>query len=55
MSAQFYFTMSYLPFLSLQGMALAVGGRIGRLFERVSYAFAVASVCSYIIFLDKII
>ena len=55
MSAQFYFTMSYLPFLSLQGMALATGGKIGKLFERVSYVFAVASVCSYIIFLDKII
>ena len=55
MSSQFYFTITYLAFLALQGMAIATGGKIGKFFGITSYVFAIASICSYTIFLDKII
>jgi hypothetical protein len=55
MGAEFYFTITYLPFLALQGMSLAAGGRTGELMGGISYIFAIGATCSYVMFISKIV
>jgi len=54
MSAQMIFAISYVPFVALQGMSLAVRGTICKLYGRTSLFFGVTTICSYLVFLSEI-
>jgi len=54
MTSQMFFAISYTPLVALQGMSLAIGGNIGKLYGKASLFFGVFSICSYSVFLSKI-
>ena len=49
------FAISYVPFVALQGMSLAIGGTKGKLYGRISLLFGILTLCFYLVFLLKII
>jgi len=55
MTTQMLFALSYVPLVALQGMSLAVGGDLGKLYGKLSLFFGVLAICSYLVFLLKII
>ena len=55
MIAKILFAFSFVSLVGLQGVSLALGGKIGRISRRVSYLFAVVAVCSYAIFIKDVI
>ena len=55
MTPQMFFAISYVPLVALQGMSLAVGSSKGRLYGRISLFFGVLTLCSYLVFLLKIL
>jgi len=55
MSPQMFFAISYVPLVALQGMSLAIKGNTGRIYGRISLFFGALTICSYLVFLSKII
>jgi hypothetical protein len=55
MTAQMIFAISYVPLVAFQGMSLATGGDLGKIYGRFSLLFGVLATCSYLVFLSKII
>jgi len=55
MSPQMFFAISYVPLVALQGMSLAVGGNAGKIYGKISLFFGASTICSYLVFLSKII
>jgi len=55
MAAKILFAFSFVSLVGLQGVCIALGGKIGKVSRKISYLFAVTAVCSYAIFLKDII
>ena len=55
MTSQMIFAISYVPFVALQGMSLALGGDAGKLYGKLSLVFGGLTACSYLVFLLKIL
>jgi len=49
-----FFAISYVPCVALQGMFLATGGDMGKLYRLFSIFFGVLATCSYLVFLLEI-
>jgi len=55
MTAKILFAFSFVSLLGLQGVSIALGGRIGKVSRKISYVFAIIAVCSYAIFLKDVL
>ena len=55
MTAKILFAFSFVSLVGLQGVSLALGGRIGKVSRKISYMFAIIAVCSYAIFLKDVL
>jgi len=55
MTAKILFAFSFVSLLGLQGVSIALGGRIGKVSRKISYMFAIIAVCSYAIFLKDVL
>tara|TARA_B100000929_G_scaffold273659_1_gene246214 strand:+ start:352 stop:519 length:168 start_codon:yes stop_codon:yes gene_type:complete len=55
MTAKILFAFSFVSLVGLQGVSIALGGKIGKVLGRFSYLFAVIAVCSYVVFLKDLI
>jgi len=55
MSPQMFFAISYVPLVILQGMSLALGKNVAKLYGRISLFFGASTLCSYLVFLSEIL
>ena len=55
MAAKILFAFSFVSLLGLQGVSVALGGKIGKVSRKISYLFAVTAVCSYAMFLKELV
>jgi len=55
MTAKILFAFSFVSLLGLQGVSVALGGKIGKVSRKISYLFAVTAVCSYAMFLKELV
>tara|TARA_B100001996_G_scaffold333631_1_gene283339 strand:- start:1161 stop:1328 length:168 start_codon:yes stop_codon:yes gene_type:complete len=55
MTAKILFAFSFVSLVGLQGVSIALGGRIGKVSRKISYMFAIIAVCSYAIFLKDVL
>tara|TARA_B100001996_G_C18442382_1_gene508899 strand:+ start:66 stop:236 length:171 start_codon:yes stop_codon:yes gene_type:complete len=54
MTVQMIFAISYVSFVALQGMSLALGGSMEKTYSILSLLFGALTLCSYLVFLLKI-